>query len=119
TIVGNLVDNAIEALADQRGTREIAVRIVDDEGINITVTDNGPGVPVERIGEVLTDGYTTKASRPGTRRGLGLAIVSRLVHRENGTITVTPGPGGRFEVSLPTAPQIRIRHLESEKAPAK
>jgi two-component system, CitB family, sensor kinase len=119
TIVGNLVDNAIEALADQRGTREIAVRIVDDEGISITVTDNGPGVPVERIGEVLTDGYTTKASRPGTRRGLGLAIVSRLVHRENGTITVTPGPGGRFEVRLPTAPQIRIRHLESEKVPAK
>ncbi|HEY5224192.1 MAG TPA: ATP-binding protein, partial [Microbacteriaceae bacterium] len=49
--------------------------------------------------------------RTGMRRGLGLALVSRIVRRQGGDITVTPGPGGRFEVWLPEhdaadAPQV-------------
>jgi two-component system CitB family sensor kinase len=107
TIVGNLVDNAIEALAEQRGRREISVHITDERGILLRVDDNGPGVPADKINDVLTDGYTTKLARPGSRRGLGLALVSRIVSRERGTITVSPGPGGHFEVYLPDPSNLR------------
>ncbi|TAM70788.1 MAG: sensor histidine kinase [Microbacteriaceae bacterium] len=102
TIVGNLIDNAIEALADQPSPREIAVTLSDDDGVRILVVDNGPGVPADRLAEVLVDGYSTKAERrTGMRRGLGLALVSRIVRRLGGDIRVGPGPGGRFEVRLP------------------
>jgi two-component system CitB family sensor kinase len=101
TIVGNLVDNAIEALLEQSGPREITVRLIDDEGIHIVVMDNGPGIPRERLNDVAIDGYSTKTPRPGMRRGLGLALVSRLVFRAGGSIRINPGPGGHFEVYLP------------------
>jgi two-component system CitB family sensor kinase len=101
TIIGNLVDNAIEALAGQPPRREITVRLDDTDGVHITVTDTGPGIPASDIGKVFLDGYTTKAPRDGIHRGLGLALVRRIVHRAGGTITATPGPGGRFDVRLP------------------
>ncbi len=101
TIVGNLVDNAIEALLDKPGPRNIRLHIIDGDGTRIVVTDNGQGIARERIKDVLVDGYTTKPSSPGMRRGLGLAIVSRLVFRLEGTIEITPGPGGVFEITLP------------------
>lgn len=102
TVVGNLIDNAIEALAERSGLREIEVTLSDDDGVRILVVDNGPGVPADRLGDVLVDGYSTKAERrTGMRRGLGLALVSRIVRRLGGDIRVSPAPGGRFEVWLP------------------
>jgi two-component system CitB family sensor kinase len=102
TIMGNLVDNAIDAVLDQPGPREVSVQLSDEDGVGIVVSDNGPGVPVDRINDVFLDGYSTKNPRAGgLRRGLGLALVSRIVRRSGGTIRVVPGPGGFFEVSLP------------------
>jgi two-component system CitB family sensor kinase len=104
TILGNLVDNAIEALAGQPAPRRITVRITDADGIRIVVADNGPGVSTAELARVFTDGYSTKVSNRGMRRGLGLALVQRIVRRAGGTVEVTPGPGARFEVWLPPAP---------------
>ncbi|WP_445286193.1 ATP-binding protein [Arthrobacter sp. Hiyo1] len=59
------------------------------------------GVPAELVGTITADGFTTKEPRPGMRRGIGLALVSRIVHRAGGTMDVFPGPGGRFEIWLP------------------
>lgn len=103
TVVGNLVTNAIEAVADQQGTREIVVRIQDADGVRIEVSDTGPGIPGLLRDDVFVDGYTTKSAPPGARRGLGLAIVSRLVFRAGGTITVTGEGGARFVVYLPVS----------------
>lgn len=100
-IVGNLVDNAIEALADQPDPREITVHFSDEDDIRIVVCDNGSGVPAEHIDDVFVDGYSTKSARTGMRRGLGLALVRRIVRTAGGVITAAPGPGGRFEVTLP------------------
>lgn len=105
TIVGNLIDNAIEAVASQNGTREITISLQEADGVQLRVQDNGPGIPDDRLDDVLRDGYTTKPARPGARRGLGLAIVSRLVYRVGGTITITSEGGARFEVSLPKRPR--------------
>ncbi|MHA7200063.1 ATP-binding protein [Arthrobacter alkaliphilus] len=101
TIVGNLLDNAVEILAEQPAPREVTIQLDDSSGIFICVTDNGPGVPAELVGTITADGFTTKEARPGMRRGIGLALVSRIVHRAGGTMDVFPGPGGRFEIWLP------------------
>ncbi|HEY8295821.1 MAG TPA: sensor histidine kinase [Micrococcaceae bacterium] len=101
TIVGNLLDNAIDALSEQPAPRNITVQLDDSSGVFISVRDNGPGVPADQVANVLTDGFSTKAARPGMRRGIGLALVSRIARRTGGTMDVFPGPGGRFEVWLP------------------
>ncbi|MDQ6740391.1 MAG: sensor histidine kinase, partial [Actinomycetota bacterium] len=106
TIVGNLLDNAVDALSEQPAPRNITVQLDDSSGVFISVRDNGPGVPLAEIANVLTDGFTTKPARPGMRRGIGLALVSRIVRRTGGTMDVFPGPGGQFEVWLPETPLV-------------
>ncbi|GAB3158631.1 sensor histidine kinase [Amycolatopsis stemonae] len=102
TIVGNLVDNALDAVADTPAPRSVSVRLVTEDGkICLSVDDSGPGVPADVAERVFQDGYTTKPPRDGLPRGLGLALVHRLVTRLGGRITAEPGPGGRFTVTLP------------------
>ncbi len=101
TIVGNLLDNAVDALAHTPRPRTVTVHFDDADGVFISVRDNGPGVPADKIEQVVMDGYSTKDPRPGMRRGIGLALVSRIVRRAAGTLDVFPGPGGNFEVWLP------------------
>jgi two-component system CitB family sensor kinase len=101
TVIGNLVDNAIEALSGQPAPREITVRLDDADGVHITVVDTGPGISAADLETVFLDGYSTKPARGAMRRGLGLALVQRIVRRAGGTVTVEPGPGGRFDVRLP------------------
>jgi two-component system CitB family sensor kinase len=60
-------------------------------------------VPAESVADIFTDGYSTKPPRGDLRRGIGLALVQRLVHRAGGSITVGAPPGGCFEVVLPLA----------------
>ena len=106
TIVGNLLDNAVDALANTPRPRTVTVQFDDADGVFIAVRDNGPGVPADKIDQVVVDGYSTKDPRPGMRRGIGLALVSRIVHRAGGTLDVFPGPGGNFEVWLPANPHL-------------
>jgi two-component system CitB family sensor kinase len=118
TIVGNLVDNAMDAVAQVPAPRVITVHLGyddregddregddregdDGEAMTISISDNGPGVPADAVSEVFRDGYTTKAPRAGLQRGLGLALVHRLVSRAGGRIGVGTGPGATFEVVLP------------------
>jgi two-component system CitB family sensor kinase len=113
TILGNLIDNALEALAGAAGSGRIAVSIVEgDEGIALRVADNGPGIPPGSAASIFQDGYTTKSGRGPLRRGLGLALVHRLVLRLHGTISVTEGPEPTFSVHLPAAapsPTVGVR----------
>jgi two-component system, CitB family, sensor kinase len=112
TITGNLLDNAVDAVAKQDTPRLVTLQLDDSSGIFISVTDNGPGVPAEVLSEVAIDGFTTKEQRAGIRRGIGLALVARIVHRAGGTLDVFPGPGGRFEVWLPE-PETDVSRRES------
>lgn len=106
TIVGNLLDNAVDALANTPRPRLVTVQFDDTDGVFIAVRDNGAGVPLDKIDQVMVDGYSTKDPRPGMRRGIGLALVQRIVHRAGGTLDVFPGPGGNFEVWLPAGANI-------------
>jgi two-component system CitB family sensor kinase len=105
SVLGNLVDNAVDAAgADpgERHPRQAVVKLVGSANeVSLSVWDNGPGIPDDRLEQVFVDGYSTKAPRGGLRRGVGLALVHRLVARAGGSIVVTSQEGARFDVRLP------------------
>ena len=55
----------------------------------MSVIDTGPGIPADRLEDVFVDGFSTKEPRGAMRRGVGLALVHRLVTRAGGTITAS------------------------------
>lgn len=97
TIV-NLLQNAREAL-DGQGQVRLSARTRPDYGIEITVSDNGPGIPPERIEKIFEAYYTTKPR--GT--GLGLAMVKHNVELYGGSVRVEsePGKGATFVLLFP------------------
>jgi len=108
TIVGNLVDNALDAvqgLPNPMVTVHLAV--VDDggqPGFRLCVQDSGPGIPAGSQEQIFEQGFSTKASLPGTGRGFGLALVNQAVLRLGGTLHLdskTATGGARFTVLLP------------------
>jgi two-component system CitB family sensor kinase len=106
TVLGNLIDNAIDAAAASRDA-EVTVRLTDGDGIALVVSDTGPGIPAGCADSIFMDGYSTKPQTHTLRRGLGLAIVHRLVQRLNGRIQVTEGAGAVFTVELPSGTMAR------------
>jgi len=95
----NVINNALEAMADRGGGRLRLRTLCDDGRVEIRVDDDGPGVDdVERIFEPH---YTTKVK--GT--GLGLAIARQIVEEHGGTIVAesVPGRGTCVKIRLPAA----------------
>ena len=75
SVVSNLVDNAMDAVADAPEPREVEVDLAEThEGWEIVVADTGPGVSGEDERKVFEWGYSTKPSGP-EGRGVGLALV--------------------------------------------
>lgn len=95
TVIGNLVDNAIDAASvpGEGGTVEVEL-LSDGDTLFVTVADSGPGIVFDDPDRIFADGETTKvdAAVPGGR-GLGLAIARRIARRIGGDITI--GDPGR------------------------
>jgi signal transduction histidine kinase len=70
----------------------------DDRTMVIAVLDDGPGIPPGDLETVFQPGWTT--SRDGA--GLGLALARRMARASGADLVACPGPGGRFEVRVPT-----------------
>ena len=107
TIVGNLLDNAIDAAAGSPAPRSVrfASLVLPGPSVEITVADSGPGLPPGAARDAFVRGWSTKSSDRLHGRGLGLALVARAVHRNGGDVRATPTPTGTlFTVHLPHAP---------------
>lgn len=102
TVVGNLVDNALEALEGAGGWVEVFVAHRSD-GTLVRVRDSGPGVAPELAREVFSHGFTTKVARSGGSRGLGLALTRQACVRRGGWVEVYNEQGAVFTAMLPTA----------------
>ncbi|HEY9288243.1 MAG TPA: sensor histidine kinase [Candidatus Dormibacteraeota bacterium] len=107
TVVGNLIDNALEAVAasPNGGPRwvEVSMRKTDTQLV-ISVHDSGPGIAGDDPQRIFAEGYTTKVAPPGARRGLGLALVKQVAARRGGEVTVVNRGGAVFTVRLPVEP---------------
>ena len=102
TVVGNLIDNAIDAAAQGPPPREVELTLVAAESdLLIRVRDSGPGVPHDMREQIFIDGVTTKMSVTGARRGLGLALVRQIVEGRGGMVSVGHDGGAVFTAVLP------------------
>ncbi|MFM2151990.1 MAG: hypothetical protein RL199_425 [Pseudomonadota bacterium] len=101
-VVVNLVVNARDAL---QGRGRILLATADDRGeepwMELTVTDEGPGIAPEKLKRIFDPFFTTKA----TGTGLGLSIVSEIIEEAGGTITAESvvGRGTTFRIRLPVS----------------
>ena len=105
TVVGNLVDNAFDAVA---GTTDPWVRVgllQVDGVVRVTVGDSGPGVPSELVDEIFRRGVTTKGERDA--RGIGLALVHLVCARRDGSVSVSNDEGAVFVATLPERLEVR------------
>ena len=104
TVVGNLVDNALDAAA---GSPDAWVEVAlhqDAATVEVVVRDSGPGVAPEVAHEVFTHGFTTKAAQSG-ERGIGLALTRLVCQRRGGEVTVeNTEDGAMFTAHLTVAP---------------
>ncbi|GGY25587.1 sensor histidine kinase [Streptomyces djakartensis] len=105
TVVGNLVDNALDAVAGKPQARvEVELRAEGRTAI-LRVRDTGPGVPPEHRELVFAEGWSTKKPPAHRERGIGLSLVRRFAERQGGSATVgeAQGGGAEFTVVLPEA----------------
>jgi signal transduction histidine kinase len=96
--VGNLLQNARDAVAGH-GNVQIGSRYLADHSVEITVRDDGPGVPPDRLGRIFEAYYTTKER--GT--GLGLAVVKHNAELYGGRVRAESelGKGAKFTLIFP------------------
>ncbi|MEV7087908.1 sensor histidine kinase [Streptomyces sp. NPDC093085] len=101
TILGNLIDNGVEAAQGGEGARVTVTALADATAgeLLLGVRDTGAGVAPGDQDEVFQRGWSTR----GPGRGLGLGLVRQAVHRARGTVELTRGAegGAEFTVRLP------------------
>jgi CitB family two-component system sensor histidine kinase CitS len=98
-IIGNLIDNAMDAVMDQQKKHVLFSMTDSGNNIVIEVIDSGKGIVDEKAGVIFQKGFSTK----GNNRGYGLANVSKVVELLNGTIEVSNKKNGGtiFTIFLP------------------
>jgi sensor histidine kinase regulating citrate/malate metabolism len=109
TVLGNLLDNAIDAAIEGAGAggRRPAVAVtarVEDGELLLRVADSGPGVDPAAVREVFRRGWTTKSRG----HGLGLALVEQTTRRAGGAIVLERAAdgGARFTERLPLRQEV-------------
>lgn len=99
TIVGNLIENAFEAINGTNGIRQVELFICcTDHGITICVDDTGCGMRKEQIDKIYSGQYTTK----GEGHGIGLGLIQEIVRKHHGFLEIEsePGEGTSFTISI-------------------
>jgi signal transduction histidine kinase len=100
----NLLDNALR-YTPAGGQVELSAFPTSDGGIEVSVSDTGPGIPAEDLPRIFERFYRADKARTPGGTGLGLAIVKEIIQAHGGTIRAAsqPGQGTRFTITLPQA----------------
>ncbi|HEX7857545.1 MAG TPA: ATP-binding protein [Sphingobium sp.] len=100
-VVVNLLQNALDALADQRDAHIIVSLAEDGDEVRLAIADNGPGIAAEVADRLFTPFTTSRA----TGLGLGLVIAQDIMTDLGGTLRLAPAEKGAcFEMTLKRAP---------------
>jgi|GEM_PF-3785347 len=96
----NLLVNAAHAMGEERGLIRIRTA-VDGDNVQITIADNGCGIPPENLSHIFEPFFTTKPVGKGT--GLGLSVSYGIIQSHHGRIDVESevGQGTSFRITLP------------------
>jgi two-component system, CitB family, sensor kinase len=102
TLLGNLIDNALDAAATATEERWVSVSVNEQDGeLTIRVHDSGPGIAEGVDGQIFQEGFSTKAGPNRKRRGFGLALVRQVARRNGGEVSVMNDGGALFTVRIP------------------
>ncbi|MCX8454755.1 sensor histidine kinase [Paenarthrobacter ureafaciens] len=96
TVVGNLVDNAFDAVTGLPGATVSVLVVESGDEVRVTVRDNGPGIPDGDAEQIFSQGFSTKEPGPGDSRGFGLAISRVICRRSGGDLSVSNHNGAVF-----------------------
>lgn len=97
SIVGNLIENSLDAV-DNDGSGEVYIKIIQySELIEIKISDNGPGIKDEYMDKIYEQGFTTKEGQ----RGHGMYIVKQIIDRANGKIELKVNKGVNWNIIIP------------------
>ncbi len=116
TVLGNLVDNAVDACAGSPGAAVEVWVLLDGDAVHVRVRDNGPGVPEELAESIFVRGFSTKSTGPEVvgGRGIGLPLVRLICAQRGGEVTLAavadPQGGDRgaeFRAVLPLGSEAR------------
>jgi two-component system nitrogen regulation sensor histidine kinase NtrY len=88
-VVLNLINNALDALKEIPGNRELGISVFRREHQYIRVANNGPAIPPDEMEKIFVPFYTTKENGSG----IGLYLSRQIIHRHNGAISLTSNPG--------------------------
>jgi len=106
-LLHNLIKNSLEAMGEQTGALlQISTRCMEKDAckfVEIRISDNGPGIPEEVIGQLFEPYITTKPKGSG----LGLAIVKKIIEEHGGMIWAenNENGGARIVIRLPVNKQ--------------
>jgi len=100
-VVQNILDNSVKYGSKGNACVEIVCQKAD-EGVSITIRDNGPGVSEEMLTKMFDVFYRGDISRnnPSKGSGLGLAISLKIIERLGGTITAKNAETGGLSVNI-------------------
>ena len=101
TILGNLMENALEASASQEGKKRVCLSMTDvGNDLIFEVEDSGPGISEAQRKSIFNEGFTTKT---GTDRGIGLQLVQKNLIQLKGHLTIGESSlgGARFTAYIP------------------
>ena len=96
TILGNLIENAMEAVA-LKSVKQIEVQLIVENGIlTMVVRDNGEGIPEALRETILEKGYSTR----GENRGMGMHLIARTLEKYGGVMEIGRAEMGGAQITV-------------------
>jgi signal transduction histidine kinase len=109
-VLGNLLSNAVK-YTPRGGCVQVTASVVAADGVGraiaLSITDNGPGIPVEHRDRVFDEFFRVPTTSGADGAGVGLAIARRVSRMLGGDLRLseTPGGGATFTLLLPAGPE--------------
>jgi signal transduction histidine kinase len=105
--IQNLLDNAIRHAPED--SQILATLIYGDEGITLSIRDDGPGIPPDELPDLFKKYYRGQRSDSRTGHGLGLMIVDTTVRSHGGAVSAAnvEGHGAEFTITLPVSLRVK------------